>query len=621
MNHWQRRILRYFLQIKRRLDEQLVNSTVSFLQHFLQSVLRFTEAAVPIVSLAALGFAIHDLGFNKFLQVDALSTRILSISLYLLKLLLIAHFISQLTQKRKLSTHFYSFCVIILTFYLHTLVHDLEGANLEEVTHFIWRKSFLYGGIAFIFLSEVSNVLRFIYVRRLNPAFLFVLSFAIIILIGGLLLMLPNATHGGISPINALFTSTSAVCVTGLIVVDTATVFTTFGKVIIMIMMQIGGLGIMTFTGLFGYLIAGSVSIQNQLALKDMLSTKQMNNVIQFVIRIIVVTLFFEAVGMILINWTIGESITSSKTERLFFAAFHAISAFCNAGFSTLSAGLFTESVRFNYNFQLIVAGLIILGGMGFPIVFNIFSFIRIRVANMVRRMLKIPKQEKYRHIIHINSRLAVYTSMVLLVFGFIAYISFEQHNTLVAHPTMWGKIVTSFFGAVTPRTAGFNTVDLSIVTLPTVMAYLLLMWIGASPGSTGGGIKTTTAAVAFLNIGSIIRGKTRTEAFHTHLSEGSINRAFAIVTVSLLVIGAAVLLIGINDGDKGMLRIAFEAFSAFSTVGLSLGITPQLSTTSKIVLMAVMYIGRVGALTLLVAFIHQSKTLNYQYPKEDIMY
>jgi len=206
-------------------------------------------------------------------------------------------------------------------------------------------------------------------------------------------------------------------------------------------------------------------------------------------------------------------------------------------------------------------------------------------------------------------------------VTGFIAYFFFEYNGSLKEHPTWVGKVVTSFFGSVTPRTAGFNTVDIASLSLPIIMIYFFLMWIGASPSSTGGGIKTTTAAVAFLNLRAIVRGRNRTEVHHTQISEPSINRAFAVIMLSLVIIGMTVLLISIYDGDKGILKIAFESFSAFSTVGLSLGITPELSEVSKIVLVVTMFIGRVGALTILIAFINQEKDRAYQYPVEEIMY
>src|SRR5690606_37224968 len=253
--------------------------------------------------------------------------------------------------------------------------------------------------------SSDLDLLRFVYRRSLNPAFLFVVSFAAIILVGTLLLLLPRATYESISPLDALFTATSAVCVTGLLVVDTATQLTFMGKIILLSLIQIGGLVIMTFTALLGYLAAGSVSIQSQLALKDMLYSRKINNVIQLVTRIIAVTFFFEFIGVILINWSVGEEVASDKLERLFFSVFHSVSAFCNAGFSTFTHGLYEEPLRFNYAVHLIIAALVVLGGMGFPITFNLFSLIRVRAANFVRKILKNPKRETYTRIIHVSSK------------------------------------------------------------------------------------------------------------------------------------------------------------------------------------------------------------------------
>lgn len=385
--------------------------------------------------------------------------------------------------------------------------------------------------------------------------------------------------------------------------------------------MQIGGLGIMTFTGLFAYLAAGSVSFHNQMALKSMVSSKRMSNVMTIVGRIILVTLFFEAIGAFLIFVCLDENLFPQKEQQIFFSVFHSVSGFCNAGFSTLPDGLHESIIRFNYPVHLIIAVLVILGGMGFPITFNVFAFIRTKAVNILNRFLKNPSQEYHTRLIQVNSKIALATTFILLVFGFCTYLLFEQDASLAEHSTWYGKLVTSFFGSVTPRTAGFNTVDLTQLTLPTIMIYLLLMWIGASPSSTGGGIKTTTAAVAFLNLRSIIFGKNKTDVYRTQIAEQSINKAFAVILLSLLIIGLAVLMISVNDGKYGLLKIAFEVFSAFSTVGLTLGITPELSDTSKIVLALTMFIGRVGALTLLMAFVTEMRQQPYQYPVEEIMY
>jgi Trk-type K+ transport system membrane component len=268
-----------------------------------------------------------------------------------------------------------------------------------------------------------------------------------------------------------------------------------------------------------------------------------------------------------------------------------------------------------------VIAFLIILGGMGFPIVFNLYRYLKIKSSNIYCRITGEGQVKHFPGLIFLNARLALVVSFVLLIVGFIAYILFEQSYSLLQHPTVSGKVVTAFFGSVTPRTAGFNSVDLTALSLPTIMIYLLLMWIGASPASTGGGIKTTTAGVAALNLISILRGKDRVEFFRSEISQNSVRRAFAIIILSLLIIGISIFLVSINDSNKGLINIAFEVFSAFSTVGLTLGITPGLSAFSKVVIIITMFVGRVGMLTLLVAFISQSKPLYYRYPKEEIAF
>ncbi len=615
------RLVRLAVWAKRRFNERVVNKGKHQAEIVGSAGYRITGAIIPFVGSVLLGLVIYDVGFNEFFAAPSDTFKIIQETLRVLLILVLLRFVFEWGEKIKWIAHLYSFLFVIGTYYLYHLAKVLMELRPEPRDEFLVRKLGLFAGIIFVFFSEFSHVLRFIYKKSVNPSFVFIASFAGFIVIGALLLMLPNATVAGISPVDAIFTSASAVCVTGLIVVDTATHFTLMGKIILMGLIQVGGLGFMTFTGLLGYLAAGSVSLQSQLVLKNILQSQRINNVMRLILQIILVTFFFEIIGAVMIFSSIERDLFESQLQRIFFAIFHSISAFCNAGFSTLTDGLYDKSFRFKYYFQLIIALLIILGGLGFPILFNIFTYIRIKFQNFIRRLLRNPYQENFTRVLQVTSRLALGASLFLLCIGFVAFFFFEQNTTLSEHPTLWGKMVTSFFGSVTPRTAGFNTVNMDSLTLPTVMIFLLLMWIGASPGSTGGGIKTTTAAVALLNLASIIRGKDRTEFHRTQISEVAIMRAFAIILLSLLVIGGSVFLISLNDSDKGLLEIAFESFSAFSTVGLSLGITSGLSVTSKLVLVVVMFIGRVGALTVLVAFVHQSKQLYYRYPAEDIIF
>ena len=473
--------------------------------------------------------------------------------------------------------------------------------------------------ICLLFFIELSRMSLGVNKMAIHPAMIFILSFLLVIFIGTLLLMLPNSTVGGITWIDAFFTSTSAVCVTGLIVVDTATVFTGMGKTIIMLLIQIGGLGMMTFTSFFGFFFKGGQSLQSQLFLKDYINEDNISKVGSTLVKIIVFTIIFELLASGLIFVIIDPSLFSSAGERAFFALFHSISAFCNAGFSTLTNGLYETGFRTEYHIHLILAISIIMGGIGFPVIVSYYQVAKRIVTNYYNSFTK--KDSFYHHtprIFNINTRLTTITTFILLVVGFITYWVFEENNTL-AGLEGYGKIVTAFFGSVTPRTAGFNTVDMTQLALPTVLIYLILMWIGASPGSTGGGLKTTTFAVAVLNAISIAKGKDRVEVFNRQIDPETVRKAFAVILLSFLVIGMGVFMVLFFNPELDILDVAFEVFSAFATVGLSLGITAKLTTGSKLVISLIMFLGRVGTLTVLVAFIRKTRSLRYKYPQESV--
>ncbi|WP_345163605.1 TrkH family potassium uptake protein [Nibribacter koreensis] len=476
----------------------------------------------------------------------------------------------------------------------------------------------IYGIIFYVFFVEVSKKTLLFYRSAINPAQLFVLSFLFLIAIGTVLLLLPQSTYQGISFMDALFTSTSAVCVTGLITVDTATVFTPTGKVIILGLIQVGGLGIMTFASFFGIFFQGS-SIKSSLFMKDWLSEDNLGQITRTLFKIVAFTLIVEAIGAILLYFSLNGLPPNVIEERVSFSVFHAISAFCNAGFSTLSLGLYDPVIRFNYALQLVLAFLVIFGGLGFPVVFNFFRYGRYQVKRLYSSLVHKNKIDHKARLLQVNTLLVTITTLVLLVVGTFLYFMLEKNNTLAEH-SLTGKWVGAFFGSVTPRTAGFNTVDMAALSAPTILLYLLFMWIGASPASVGGGIKTTTFAIAMLNIYNLAKGKDRVEVFKREIAEESVHKAFAVILLSLLVIGLAIFLVTIFNPELELTAVAFEAFSGFSTVGLSLGITPLLSNPSKVVIIITMFLGRVGTLTLLIGLFRKVKTLRYRYPNESII-
>ncbi len=484
-------------------------------------------------------------------------------------------------------------------------------------TSYLYDDIWVKFAIILTFIREFSEQ-NISYKRTfLNPAQLFIISFLSIIFIGSFLLMLPKATYHGISFIDALFTSTSAVCVTGLIVVDTATHFTTFGQSIILSLIQAGGVGILTFASYFSYFFKGRTSYENQLTLSNMTGSNKFGEVFSTFKKVILITLTIELFSAIIIFFTLDERLIPSVLERIYFSVFHSISAFCNAGFSTLSNNLFEEGYKYNYPLQLIIIFSFVLGGLGFPIVVNVVRYVRY----FIKKKIAFFTGETQAHqpwLLNLNSRITLITTSILIVAGTILFYINEYNNTLSDHDG-FGKVVTALFGATSPRTAGFNTVDMTALNFSTVLLIILLMWIGASPASTGGGIKTNTFAIATLNFLSLAKGKTRIEVFRREIADISVRRAFATITLSLMVIGTGIILISVFDSDKSLISIAFECFSAYSTSGLGVGITSTLTTYSKLVIIVVMFLGRVSMLTVMIAVIKKVKQQNYRYPTEEL--
>lgn len=587
----------------------LIITKTSF-QFLLKQFYRF----VFILSLLGLFLFIFDFGFEQSTKVQ----RELNACYFVVLILGILTSILRYTRKeKKIKRSVLVFDILSITITLAVLYVHFFSAEAHHHLTFLYNDNWVKFVIILTFIREFSE--QNINFKRtvLNPAQLFIVSFLSIILIGTLLLMFPNATYTDISFLNALFTSTSAVCVTGLIVVDTGTYFTLFGQTIILCLIQIGGLGILTFASYFSYFFKGGSTYENQLTLSDVTGSNKLGEVFSTLKRILVITFSIELISAALIFTSLNKTLFRSFSDRMFFSAFHSISAFCNAGFSTLPNNLYETGFKYNYYLQSIIVLTLILGGLGFPIVVNILKYLKY----FFTKRLFYFGSKTYTHIpwvLNLNSRITLLTTMSLTVIGTIIFYINEYHNTLSDHHG-YGKFITALFGAATPRTAGFNTIDMTALNFSTIMMIFLLMWVGASPASTGGGIKTNTFAIAILNFISLAKGKSKIEIFRREIADISVRRAFAVISLSLLVIGLAIILISVFDSDKSLLNIAFECFSAYSTVGLSLGITAQLSSLSKLVVIVVMFVGRVSMLSILIAVIKKVKQQNYRYPKEEI--
>ena len=463
-------------------------------------------------------------------------------------------------------------------------------------------------------ISEMSELLRRISTIKIQPAMVFTIIFLLIIFIGTGFLMLPKAHFQPISFLDALFTSVSAVCVTGLEVTDTATSFTMLGQVIILILFQLGGLGIMTFTVFFSFIFTSSSSFRDGILLTELFSSESMGSFYKILTKIFLLTLLTEATGGLLIYGVLEHEVGN----RVFFSAFHSVSAFCNAGFSTLPDGLATAGINRNGSLKILISILVILGGIGFPVLLFIYRYVRhlfLVLLRKIRRRQKPVRPEQR----NISVRIVISTSVILLLTGMLLFWLFESNGSLSGETTKM-KLVDSFFGSVSARSSGFNTMNISLWSYPTIFLMMLLMWIGASPGSTGGGIKTTTFFIAFRSAWSFVRGRESLRVNNREISNDTVRRVLTIIFFSLIFITAGFMGLMLTEPQKSPVHLLFETIAAYSTSGLSLADPSTFSPAGKLIVMLMMFIGRVGPLTLLAGiFAIQSKRYA-RYPEIDIV-
>ena len=465
------------------------------------------------------------------------------------------------------------------------------------------------------------RILRTIAAARANPAVVFVTSFAVLIAAGTLLLMLPVAraqpagspVELSAPPLVALFTATSASCVTGLVIVDTGTYWSPTGQTIILGLIQLGGLGIMTFAAFFamgqrrGFLVRESIFMGKLLEAEDRLAVRRL------VVSILIFTASSELIGAILIS---TAAPSGNWQDRAWFGLFHSISAFCNAGFGLLPKNF--EGYGGRWQVWGVVAPLFIIGGLGFEVLRNTTQVALAPLTRCLpwRDAMRSEPAPRWTA----NSRLAVYTTIALLAIGMIAFFILESGGVLRDRP-LDVRLAESWFQSATFRTAGFNTVDFTKLAPSTRLMGVILMFIGASPGSTGGGIKTVVFALLVLVSAATIRGRERVEVAGRTIPDGFIKRASVVAALSLSALLTSTLLIVMFEQRPDLfLDHLFEAASALGTVGLSTVNTATLQPLSQFVLVVTMFAGRVGPLTLFVALARQRPEVNYQYPTERVM-
>lgn len=593
-----------------------------WIQPYLQKVLGGIDAVTFLAALALIGGVVYEHGFIISEGAEA--------DLGVLYRTVWGVFLVQTTMHiglayretlKKYRTFTWVLNILLYLTLIPVIFFEPESGALKYFWLFLNNRIFQLILLLLLSLLRLSSGVIGLLGKRTNPSLILAGSFFLIICIGTGLLMLPRCTVDGISWVNALFVSTSAVCVTGLVPVDVATTFTSLGQLVIIILIQIGGLGVMTLTCFFAMFFMGNTSVYNQLAVRDMISSDSLSSLLSTVIYILFFTLVIEGAGMLVLFLSIHGTLGMTVQQEMVFAAFHSISAFCNAGFSTLSENLGNPLVMQHHNLLYItISVLIILGGIGFPILVN-FKHIAGYHLKRLFYFIRTGKRDRQRirHLYNLNTKIVLLTTLILLTGGTIAILLFEWNGAFagMSMPDNW---VQAFFNATCPRTAGFTSIGLTSFSLQSLLLMLLLMFIGGAAQSTAGGVKVNAFAAAVLSLFAVIRGKSRVEVFRRQLSVDSIRRSNATLVMYLMILFLGVFVLSVLEPHASLLALVFECTSALSTVGSSLGLTPALGEAGKLFVSLLMFIGRVGVITIVLGFVPPQKHTKYKYPDDNLI-
>lgn len=570
-----------------------------------------------IASLLVFAMMVYRYGFNhsqENIDLILFSTRffyLIFITTFLIRLFI------EKEKKTFLVNNAFEAILIILVVYdgisyfllghpvLENLIQKLNVPNYRAIYDF-FIQFFLLIFVAIELIKSINTV----YTTKLKPTTLFIFSFILLIFLGSLLLSLPGFNYTGkpLAYIDALFTSTSACCVTGLVVENTATFFNLKGQIIILFLIQLGGIGILTFASFFASFIKKGIGVKHQLAMNQLLDSENLSGTTFLLKRILIMTFFIEFVGVMGIYFLWGDYQFANEGDKIYHSIFHSISSFCNAGFSTLELGFETPLVNELYMLHIFMGFIIIMGGLGFPVIRDVFSPIK------MRQRLKEPWKPW-----SLSTKIAIYSSLILLIFGTVTfYLLHVQYMPSAKSPI--AKFATSFFQSVNTRTSGFNSINMSELPNTLIMISMFLMFIGASSASTGGGIKTSTFVIMMIAVIGTIRGKREMTLGNRTIGAELVYKAFAVVVFSGLFVLTTITVLSFTEYNIPLANIAYESISAFATVGLSTGITPNLSTAGKTMIVIAMFVGRVGVLSL--AFSLSSKAVNTssKYAKTHLM-
>ncbi|MGE0016792.1 MAG: TrkH family potassium uptake protein [Bacteroides sp.] len=593
------------------------------LQPYIRSFLAATAVITYVASIAFLCALIYQYGFELTPETaDKLNTLYKAVWIVFLADMSLHWLLEYADTRKKYRKLAWVLSILLYLTLVPVIFHRPEdNGSILMFWEILHSKLYHVVVLSVLSLLQLSNGLVRLLGKRTNPSLILAVSFFIIILVGTGLLMLPRCTISGISWVDSLFISTSAVCVTGLTSVDLTTTFTTEGFVVILLLIQIGGLGVMTLTSFFALFFMGNTSLYNQLVVRDMVNSKSLGSLLSTLLYTLGFTLVIETMGMITIWLSIHGTMGMNLEEELAFAVFHSISAFCNAGFSTLPGNLGNPLMMNNHNlFYALISILVILGGIGFPILVNLKEIIFYRLKRMTQFLLRKNKvSAKSVQLYNLNTRIVVTMTFLLLAVGTLILLAFEWNHAF-AGMSIAEKCTHAFFNAACPRTAGFSSVDFSLFGIQSILIYILLMWIGGGAQSTAGGIKVNAFAVVILNLAAVIRGSQRVEVHGRELAHDSIRRSNATVVMSLIILFVSIFLLSWLEPTLPLLSLTFEAVSALSTVGSSLNLTPLLQESSKLVIVVLMFVGRVGLITMMLGIVKQKKNTKYKYPSDNII-
>lgn len=435
---------------------------------------------------------------------------------------------------------------------------------------------------------------------RLNGVQILALGFLIVIIIGAIILSLPISSRTG-EPTNfldAIFTSTSAVCVTGLITLDTSTHWSVFGQTVIITLIEIGGLGFMSFGVLISLILGKKITLRERLVMQEAMNTYSIQGLVKMVKYVLIFTMSVQFFGALLLSTQFVPEYGIGR--GIFYSIFHSISAFCNAGFDLFGTSLVGYSS--NSVVILVISALIIIGGLGFTVLLEIYEF---------KGMKKLS----------LHSKLVLITTAILVFGGAILMLIFEYNNVdTIANMNIKDKLLNSFFASVTPRTAGFNSISTSGMTLASKFLTIILMFIGGSPGSTAGGLKTVTFGILVLTVICVIKGREDTEVFGRRFTKEIVYKSFTLLFIGVSLVIFSTMILSYTEVGVSFIDLLYETTSAFGTVGITLGLTPNLSSIGKVLIMLMMYFGRVGPLTVMLALTRKRKKSGYKYPEGKIL-